>query len=112
MKSYKVLFAPTLTETRQEAGKTILDAARELGLYIDSQCNGRGKCGRCRIRVVEGKAGPFTQEESEFISLTDKGLGYRLACMARVAGDMTVLIPQENVLSSEAAKKVFSKGRP
>jgi len=109
MKSYKVLFAPTLTETRQEAGKTILDAARELGLYIDSQCNGRGKCGRCRIRVVEGKAGPFTQEESEFISLTDKGLGYRLACMARVAGDMTVLIPEENVLSSEAAKKVFSK---
>jgi uncharacterized 2Fe-2S/4Fe-4S cluster protein (DUF4445 family) len=109
MKSFRILFAPSLTETSQEAGKTILDAAREVGLYIDSQCNGRGKCGKCRVRVVEGKAGPFTQEESEFISITDKALGYRLACMARVAGDMTVLIPQENVLSSEAAKKVFSK---
>ena len=108
MERYKVLFAPSLKEIAQEEGKTILDAAREAGVYIDSQCNGKGKCGKCRVRVVEGKAGPFTQEESEFISQTDRGLGYRLACMTRVTGDVTVLIAQENILSSDSAKKLFS----
>jgi uncharacterized 2Fe-2S/4Fe-4S cluster protein (DUF4445 family) len=108
MNRYKVLFAPSLKEITQEKGKTILDAAREAGVYIDSQCNGRGKCGKCRVRVVEGKAGPFTPEESEFISQTDKGLGYRLACMTRVTGDVTVLVAQENILSADSAKKLFS----
>lgn len=109
MKKCKVLFAPSLKEVAQDEGKTILEAARERGVYIDSQCNGKGKCGKCRIRVMEGKSGPFTREESEFIGQPDRMLGYRLACMARVAGDLTVLVPEENVLSSEASKKVFSK---
>ena len=112
MESHRILFAPSLTEVFQEAGKTVLDAALDAGLYIDSQCSGKGKCGKCRVRILEGEPGPFTQEESEFISLIDKSLGYRLACMARVTGDLTVLIPQENVLSSESAKKTFPKRSP
>ncbi len=55
MDSFKVLFAPSLKEIAQDAGKTILDAAREAGVYIDSQCNGKGKCGKCpRWAVCRG----------------------------------------------------------
>ena len=112
MERYKVLFAPSLKEITQEEGRTILEAAREAGVYIDSQCNGRGKCGKCRVRILEGKAGPFTREESEFISRPDRGLGYRLACMTRVTGDVTVLIAQENILSADSAQKLFSGRSP
>ena len=108
MEQYKILFAPSLKEIVQEEGKTVLDAAREAGVYVDSQCNGKGKCGKCRVRVVEGKAGPFTDEEAEFISQPDRTLGFRLACMTSITGDLTVLVTQENILSADSAKKLFS----
>ncbi len=109
MSKHKLLFAPSMKEIALEEGRTILDGAREAGVFIDSQCSGRGRCGRCRVRIVEGAASPPAAEESEFISLADMSQGYRLACMARIAGGLTVLVPEENLLSSEASKKVFSR---
>jgi uncharacterized 2Fe-2S/4Fe-4S cluster protein (DUF4445 family) len=109
MRRSRVLFAPSLKEITGEEGTTILDLAREAGVYVDSQCNGKGKCGKCRVRVLEGETSPFTHEELPFISSLEKELGYRLACIAGIKGDATVLIPGENLLSSEATKKVFSK---
>jgi uncharacterized 2Fe-2S/4Fe-4S cluster protein (DUF4445 family) len=109
MSTHKITFAPSLKEVTVAEGKTILDAAREIGVFIDSQCNGKGKCGKCRVRVIEGSPGPFTVAESEFISQADRTQGYRLACMAKVVGGLTVLIPEESLLSSEASKKLFSR---
>jgi uncharacterized 2Fe-2S/4Fe-4S cluster protein (DUF4445 family) len=109
MKKYHVIFAPSNKEVVVEEGRTLLHAAREAGVYIDSQCNGKGKCGKCRIRVAEGQTTPFTPQEGEFIGNSDRELGYRLACMTRITGDITLLLTGENILTSAAAKKVFSK---
>jgi len=109
MEKYRVVFAPSHKEITIEENRTILDAAREAGVYIDSQCNGKGKCGKCRIRVAEGHTTPLTPQEAEFIGHSDRELGYRLACMARITGDVTILVSGENILTPAAAKKVFSK---
>jgi uncharacterized 2Fe-2S/4Fe-4S cluster protein (DUF4445 family) len=109
LKTHRVILAPSLKEIALQEGKSILDGAREIGVFIDSQCNGKGKCGKCRVRIIDGSASPFTEAESDFIGPTDRAQGYRLACMARVTGDLTVLIPEENLLSSEASRKLFSK---
>ena len=109
MKKYRVIFAPSFKEVAIEEGKTLLHAAREAGVYIDSQCNGKGKCGKCRVRVAEGQTTPFTSKEGEFIGHSDRELGYRLACMTHITGDVTLLVTGENILTSAAAKKVFSK---
>jgi uncharacterized 2Fe-2S/4Fe-4S cluster protein (DUF4445 family) len=103
------VFAPSLKEIAGKEGITILDLAREAGVYIDSQCNGKGKCGKCRVRVLEGEISPFAGEELPFISNLEKEMGYRLACMARITGDTTVLVDDENVLTSVASEKMFSK---
>lgn len=109
MRRSRVLFAPSLKEITGKEGTTILDLAREAGVYIDSQCNGKGTCGKCRVRVLEGETSPFTLEELPFISNLEKDMGYRLACMTGIKGDANVLIPGENLLSSAATKKIFSK---
>ncbi len=109
MEKYRVVFAPSQKEIIIEENRTLLDAAREAGVYIDSQCNGKGKCGKCRIRVVEGQTTPLTPREAEFIGHSDRELGYRLACMTRITGDVTLLVSGENILTPAAAKKVFSK---
>ena len=109
MRKARLLFAPSQKEIKGEIGRTILDLAREAGVYIDSQCNGKGKCGKCRVRILEGKVSPFTREESTFIKGFEQEMGYRLACMARITDDATVLVAGENVLTSAASRKMFSK---
>jgi len=80
---------------------TILDHARKLGIAIDAECNGRGTCGKCVVRVERGARAlsmPTAAEKS-----FDLGEGERLACQAQVvaaadlyvyvvsAGDYTIL---------------------
>ncbi|HVN97873.1 MAG TPA: ASKHA domain-containing protein [Syntrophorhabdaceae bacterium] len=109
MNKVRVTFAPSFKEVAIEEGKTILEAARVAGVYIDSQCNGKGRCGKCRIRVAQGGVTPLVDHEAQFVSPSDREAGYRLACMARVLGDVTVFVADENLLTSSAANKVFSK---
>ncbi len=109
MNKFKVIFAPSLKETVEEEGRTILAAARSAGVYVDSHCNGKGSCGKCKIRVVSGDAGPFTADEARFIKDRDRAAGYRLACMARIGSDVTAFVPGENVIKSGVAKKLFAK---
>ena len=109
MKDCRVLFAPSSRNIQGKKGRTILDLARKAGVYIDSQCNGKGKCGKCKVRIIEGNVSPVTPEESELIKNQESTAGYRLACMARIAGDVTVFIPGEHVLASRASKKIFTK---
>ena len=44
-----VIFTPSGRRGRFPDGTTVLDAARALGVDIDSVCGGRGLCGRCQV---------------------------------------------------------------
>ena len=44
-----VIFTPSGRRGRFAEGTTVLDAARSLGVDIDSVCGGRGLCGRCQV---------------------------------------------------------------
>jgi uncharacterized 2Fe-2S/4Fe-4S cluster protein (DUF4445 family) len=109
MKKHRVLFAPSFKEVRGEEGKSVLDTAREAGVYIPSDCNGQGQCGQCRVRLTEGEPGPLSREESDFINEAEQEKGYRLACRAQIFGDISVWVPGEHILDSGPAKKEFSK---
>lgn len=109
MKRHRVVFVPSQKEVAVEPGTTLLDAARACGVHIDSQCGGIIRCGKCRVRVVDGSFDGPTPEESALIGESAKERGYRLACAAHVTGDATVLIENENVLSPISAKKTFAR---
>src|SRR6185295_3911896 len=97
-----VIFTPSGRRGRFEAGTTVLDAARRLGVDIDSVCGGRGICGRCQVEVSEGEfakhgitstAGhlsPLGDVERQYAS--DRGLldGRRLSCTACVEGELVI----------------------
>ena len=51
-----VLFMPSGKRGRFPVGTPVLDAARQLGVYVESVCGGRATCGRCQIEVQEGTA--------------------------------------------------------
>lgn len=109
MNDFRVRFLPAGRETRGEEGRTILDCARDAGVYVEAQCNGKGVCGKCKVRILEGGVSPCAREESNHIQEVERESGYRLACMARITDDVTVMSAEENILTSAASRKMFSR---
>ena len=73
-----------------------LDAATSSDIYIDSICGGRGKCGKCKVTID----GNVHADTTDLLSAEEKARGCYLACLARVAGNLTVIIPKESRVES------------
>jgi uncharacterized 2Fe-2S/4Fe-4S cluster protein (DUF4445 family) len=99
-----VLFQPSGRKGDIEAGKTILQAAQDLGVPLESVCGGKNTCGKCKVRVENGPLrrvgsppsflSPFSPEEKKFINEEEQLAGYRLACAAQIWGEVLVFIPE------------------
>lgn len=73
-------------------GATLLIGVRTAGLDLDSECGGRGTCGGCRVRFLEG-APPPAPEDSLMLGPAAIDAGWRLACQAVIQADCRVFIP-------------------
>ena len=54
-KMYSVTFLPQKITVEVPEGTMILEAEQLAGLEPDAPCGGQGKCGKCRVNIVEGK---------------------------------------------------------
>ena len=117
-KDIKVVFTPSGRRGSFSAGTSLLQAARELGVDIDSVCGGRGLCGRCQITCAEGdfpKHGlvsrsshlsPFSDTERRY-SERKKPLqeGRRLSCHTLLQGDVVIDVPPESQIHRAVVRK-------
>jgi len=80
-------------------GQSILEHIRRIGgVEIDSQCGGKGTCGKDVIRLEKGSESlvALTDIENKFLAAEDIKARYRLACQAILANDtndVLVFIP-------------------
>lgn len=79
-------------EVETENGKSLLAFLREQQIYIDAPCNGKGNCGRCLARFLEGAPEP-TEKEKRLLSKEELSEGMRLACAAQPQGKCVVELP-------------------
>ena len=115
MNDAQVIFTPSGRRGRVPVGTTVLDAARGLGVDIDSICGGRGICGRCQVEVAEGAIPGFTpavEPVSDFGATEQayadrRGLdpGRRLSCSAHVLGDLAVAVPASSQVHKQVVRK-------
>lgn len=82
-------------------GVTLLEAACTLGLTLLAPCGGKGKCGRCIVRVAEGELSPPTSLELRLLSPEQISQGYRLACQARPLSGSCIYIPPESLSTTQ-----------
>ena len=54
-----IVFLPSGHRGDVPEGTTVLDAARQLGVDLDSVCGGRGICGRCQVVPTFGDFAKF-----------------------------------------------------
>jgi uncharacterized 2Fe-2S/4Fe-4S cluster protein (DUF4445 family) len=97
MRSHKLKFLPSEITIDVEAGTTVMEAAEKADVHINNLCGGKGICGRCRVKITDGKI----RADRHSISLLSKEEiteGYVLACRMKIDSDMELLIPPESRL--------------
>ena len=114
-----IVFSPSGKRGRFPVGTPVLQAARELGVDIDSICGGRARCGRCQVEAVEGS---FAKEN---IVSTGRHLsamgeteqyceqrgrlrpGNRLSCQAQILGDVRIDVPASSQVHHQVVRKDY-----
>jgi adenylate cyclase len=73
-------------------GNTILEISRQAGIPHMSVCGGRARCSTCRTLIIEGKENllPKTDAELKLLSRLNAEDSIRLACQAKITGDVTL----------------------
>ncbi|MDQ7777233.1 ASKHA domain-containing protein [Paracoccus aminovorans] len=115
-----VLFMPSGKRGRFPVGTSLLDAARQLGVHVESVCGGRATCGRCQVAVQEGSFAKFGitsssdhvsapgGKEDRYDRLRGLPAGRRLACSAAILGDLVVDVPQDTTVNAQVVRKAAS----
>jgi 2Fe-2S ferredoxin len=91
-----VIVEPAGFRIEAPLGETIMAAALALGYYWPTTCGGKGECTTCACLVLDGAGNLAAMGRFETSSLVEgKGrqvlvTAVRLACQARVHGDVTV----------------------
>ena len=114
-----VVFSPSGRRGHFDQGVSVLEAARSLGVDIDSVCGGRGLCGRCQVEVTEGdlpkhgilskadNLSPCGETEKQFGEQCDMVVGRRLSCLAKIQGDIAIDVPAASQLHRQVVRKPF-----
>lgn len=117
MGDHRIVFTPSGLNGTVEHGTTVLEAARGLGVDLDTVCGGRGICGRCQVEPALGSfakwgltvssdaLGERALIETDYHGSRPLVNGYRLGCAAQVCGDVVVDVPA----SSQRHRQVIRK---
>jgi len=115
-----VLFMPSGKRGRFAVGTPVLEAARKLGVYVESVCGGRATCGRCQVEVQEGNfakhkivssndhISPLGAKEERYDRVRGLPEGRRLSCSAQILGDLVIDVPQDTVINAQVVRKAAS----
>ena len=117
-----VVFTPSGLRGSFSEGTSVLDAARQLGVDLDSVCGGRGICGRCQVTPTFGEfakhginatvdhvsiRGTTEDDYRGRRPLTDDR---RLGCAATICGDLVVDVPAESQVHRQVVRKDVDLG--
>ncbi len=115
-----IVFTPSGRRGSFPLGTPVLDAARSLGVDVDSVCGGRGLCGRCQVECPVGEfskhqiqsreenLSPIADVEirySERRKLKPLADGRRLGCQAQILGDLVIDVPPESQIHRQVVRK-------
>ncbi len=86
-----VKLEPLGIELKIIPGTPLIDILYEYG--VEFPCGGKGICGRCRVKVLEGY---LAHTKNHRKRLTELGLfeDFHLACLSAVSGDVTLEVEQ------------------
>ncbi len=114
-----IVFTPSGRRGRFEKGTTVLQAARSLGVDVDSVCGGRGLCGRCQVTVSEGEFAKhgitsrsdhvtgWNEVEERYKTEGKRAFkaGRRLSCQMRIVDNAVIDVPADSQVHKQLVRK-------
>ena len=114
----RIVFTPSGRRGTFPLGARLLDAARSIGVDVDSVCGGRGLCGRCRIVCMDGdfakhairsRPGNLSAVNEIEARYSERRLqlahNHRLSCQATILGDLVIDVPPESQMHRQVVRK-------
>ncbi|MFN8487759.1 MAG: ASKHA domain-containing protein [Caldilineaceae bacterium] len=120
----KVIFQPLGRQGEIPTGTTLLEAARRLGVEIESICGGRQTCRKCKVMVETGdfaKLGirsspehltPPGERETKYATRYHFEPDARMSCACQVTGDLVIRVPEESQTRKQVVRKAAGIERP
>jgi ferredoxin, 2Fe-2S len=107
----KITFNPGNKKVEVRQGETILRAASRARIFIPQRCGGKGSCTMCKIHVkADSQVSSPKEVEKRMIGDLNLTGGMRLACQARVQGEVCVELP-ENKLKAAVRAQLERQGQ-
>lgn len=112
-----VIFQPNGRQGEMPANISLLEAARRLGVEIESICGGHQTCGKCKVIVEEGTFAKFgvtsaanhltppTERERRYAERLNFAADTRLSCACQVLGDVVIRVPEESQTRKQVVRK-------
>ncbi|MFQ6552134.1 ASKHA domain-containing protein [Aestuariibius insulae] len=116
-----VIFTPSGKRGHVAAGTTVLDAARQLGVDLDSVCGGRGICSKCQVQpgigsfpkhgiaVADDALSDVNAVEQRYDEKRGLKPGRRLGCQACIQSDVLLDVPPESQLHKQVVRKAATQ---
>lgn len=77
-----------------DGGDSLLSTLISQEVFIPSACGGKGTCGYCKVKVLEG-GGPVLPTELPWLTEEELEDNVRLSCQCKVKEDIKIEIPEE-----------------
>jgi len=94
-KKHHIHVLPEKIDIPVAPGVIIRDALLANGIFLDDYCGGKANCGKCKIRFPQN-APPPTPADKKFLTEPEIKNGIRLACVAKVTQNTTIIIPERS----------------
>jgi uncharacterized 2Fe-2S/4Fe-4S cluster protein (DUF4445 family) len=108
LKKFTVRLVPLERVFSVREGTPLIDILHEYG--VEFPCGGKGRCGKCRIKVLQGT---IEADEEHLKRLRELGLGsdWRLSCRSRCTADLVLEVEQyETIIRADETPFEFTPG--
>lgn len=86
-------------------GKTLLEILLAEKIFVDNPCNGKGVCGKCRVKILSGSVPEICETESKLLKTEEIEAGIRLSCLVNPENDLEI-----ELLTKEKKHEVLTTG--
>jgi len=103
--NFRVEFRPFGVQIIVSPGTCLLDACSQARVPLNAACGGKGTCGDCVVKVIEGAA---TIKPSGFLPENLREQGFVLSCQTSIESDLIVQLPEFEELSLNIESDMWS----
>lgn len=102
---FEIKLYPSGKVFKYEPGDTLLNILIKQNIFVDNPCNGKGICGKCRVKILKGDVSKPHPTEEKLISESDLKKGIRLSCLINPQSNLEI-----ELLQKERKHKVLTTG--